>query len=133
MDDVGEVKMPQLSVKPGTITWNEEPKNYIDKIARYIAEQLISARVILREATSDEETAAMGRLFRIYAVVVLVKGVDTTWKDVHDAWAAWRAESWSDHPSLVPFDKLPQDIQALDAPYCEAIRSAAFAIKDGRL
>lgn len=48
-----------------------------------------------------------------------------TERDVHDAWAVWRAPTRPDHPALAPFDHLTPDVQALDAPYAEAIRKIA--------
>lgn len=65
------------------------------------------------------------QLLRIYAVLSFTKGLNTTLKDVHDAWSAWRADTEPDHKSLVHFHKLTYDVQQLDAPYCEAIRKAS--------
>lgn len=64
-------------------------------------------------------------LLRIYAVLALAKGADVTRADVHHAWAAWRAATRPDHPSLVPFEDLSPEVQALDEPYAEAIRKVA--------
>ena len=64
-------------------------------------------------------------LFLIYAVLMRAKGVAATLSDVHDAWAAWRADSAPLHKDLVPFDELDAATQALDQPYLDAIRAAA--------
>ena len=64
-------------------------------------------------------------LLRIYAVLALAKGEHVTREDVHDAWAAWRAATRPDHPSLIPFKDLSPEVQALDEPYAEAIRKVA--------
>lgn len=66
-------------------------------------------------------------LIRLYALLVLVKGEDTTLQDVHDAWSLWRNETVPSHPSIVPFDELPEDIQEWDRPYRDAIARAAEA------
>lgn len=65
-------------------------------------------------------------LTRLYALLVLVKGEETTLKDVHDAWSVWRDVTHPTHPSLVPFDQLPPEVQALDTPYRDAIARAAM-------
>jgi hypothetical protein len=65
------------------------------------------------------------KLLRLYALLVLAKGADTTLRDVHDAWALWRNETQPDHRSLIPFEQLSPDVQALDRPYMEAIHAVA--------
>lgn len=67
-------------------------------------------------------------LLRLYALLALVKGTDTTLRDVHDAWSLWRLATRSDHPSIVPFDELSPEVQELDRPYMEAIHRAARAL-----
>jgi hypothetical protein len=89
--------------------------NYID----HIAERINS--LVDDEPLSDEWRP----LFRIYAVLALAKGVDVTLKDVHDAWSAYTAEAYPEHPSLVPFDELKPEVQALDVPYMDAIYQVA--------
>lgn len=64
-------------------------------------------------------------LYLMYAVLCLVKGVETTAKDVHDAWSAWRTQTMPGHRSLVPFEDLSPAVQALDKPYVEAIHAVA--------
>ena len=64
-------------------------------------------------------------LLRLYTLLVLVKGVNTSLEDVHDAWAVWRQTTNVTHRSLVPFDQLTQEVQELDRPYVEAIHRAA--------
>jgi len=85
---------------------------YIQQKAREIA--------IESGATNDED----GDLYLIYAVLSLTKGTDTTLKDVHDAWGAWKhLRGNHDHKSIIPFDELPEDVQELDRPYMEAIHA----------
>ena len=55
--------------------------NYIDEIA-----QAIRARVDPGYELPKTDTQ---RLFRMYAVLALVKGIGVTAKDVHDSWSAW--------------------------------------------
>lgn len=70
-------------------------------------------------------------LYRIYAVLALTTGANTTLENVHDAWAAWRATTNPDHKSLVPFAKLSDEVKEIDRPYCKAIILASVA-KDYR-
>ncbi|MET9236772.1 hypothetical protein ABZW58_20625 [Streptomyces cellulosae] len=64
-------------------------------------------------------------LFRLYAVLLRAKGERVTEEDVHDAWSAWMQTKDAGHASLVPFEELPPETRAADAPYAEAIRKAA--------
>lgn len=66
------------------------------------------------------------QLCSFYALLVVTTGTLTTLKDVHDAWAAWRNLTKPDHKSLIPFDDLSKDVQALDAPYRDAIVQVAM-------
>ena len=64
-------------------------------------------------------------LFDLYAAVALIRGVDTTRRDVHDAWVAWMLAEGEQHPSMVPFEDLPPEVQAEDEPFVRAIRTVA--------
>jgi hypothetical protein len=64
-------------------------------------------------------------LIRLYALLALAVGVDTTERDVHDAWSLWRNARDREHPALVPFGELSPQSQALDTPYAQAIRKVA--------
>lgn len=68
-----------------------------------------------------------GDLLQLYALLALVKGRETTLRDVHDAWAIWRNRTAPEHRSLIPFADLTAAVQELDRPYMEAIRWAADA------
>lgn len=68
-------------------------------------------------------------LFLLYALLAQVKGEEVDLPDVHDAWATWVALRGEQHPSLVPFDELPEATQREDQPFLEAIREA---LKNGR-
>ena len=89
--------------------------NYIDALAQAIYDAVPHDGPI----EADEWP-----LYRLYAVLGLVKGQDVALEDVHDAWAAWRSETNPWHRSLVPFADLAPDVQALDQPYVDAIKRA---------
>jgi len=89
---------------------------YIDQVATEIRRRVDPA--ILPK--TDVE-----RLFRIYAVLVLAKGIEVTVEDVHDAWAAWECDRKPQSSSIVPFDQLTPRVQAMDEPFVEAMRQVA--------
>ncbi|MFD7448717.1 hypothetical protein [Kitasatospora sp. NPDC059827] len=89
---------------------------YLDELADLIRSCLPAAAA--PPADSDD-------LFRSYAVLLRAKGTQVTDEDVHDAWSAWMQSTNADHGALVPFQDLPPETRALDAPYAEAIRAAA--------
>ncbi len=95
--------------------------NYLDKIGQ---------RIYRRVESDGEMTEKDVLLYRLYALLALAKGEQTTAEDVHNAWAAWAAVDRPWHAALVPFSVLPEDIQALDEPYVEAIRRVAVNIGD---
>lgn len=92
--------------------------NYIDQIANQILDVLGEVR--LKEPEFH--------LYRLYAVLVLATGEQTTAEDVHDAWSAWCATVRPDHPSLKPFNELSRQTQELDRPYVEAIHAVARSL-----
>ncbi|MFE6411126.1 hypothetical protein ACFVOR_29830 [Streptomyces sp. NPDC057837] len=89
---------------------------YLDPLADLIRSCLPSGAA--PPADSDD-------LFRLYAVLLRVKGEQVCDEDVHDAWSAWMQTIDSSHDALVPFGELPLETRAADAPYTEAIRAAA--------
>lgn len=91
------------------------PENYIDSLARRIGDK----------CGMPWEDANDRRLLRIYALLCLTRALNVTKKDVHDAWSAWRADTNPTHKSLVPFEDLAEDVQALDEPYRLAIWEVA--------
>lgn len=64
-------------------------------------------------------------LFDLYAVLALIRGVGTTRRDVHEAWVAWMLDEGEHHPSMVPFEDLPPEVQAEDEPFVQAIRTVS--------
>ena len=97
--------------------------SYLDEIAAQV-------RAALPPSTLPEEDAAA--LFRLYAVLVLVKGVDTSAADVHDVWAAWKAERNPADADIRPFEELDSRTQEADEPFGEAIRAVAQGISSTR-
>lgn len=90
--------------------------NYLDALAE----------AIYAEADSDLPlTGEDWPLYRLYAVLALAKGTQTTPRDAHNAWAAWAAAFQPNHRSLVPYDMLTPEVQALDQPYVDAIHAVA--------
>lgn len=96
--------------------------NYIDEIALDIYERT--------EGPGKPDAEEMV-LYRMYALLSLAKGTETTTKDVHDAWAAWCAKDRPNHPSLIPFEELSGDVQELDIPYLIAIQDSSHAAMKG--
>ncbi|MFE7572965.1 hypothetical protein ACFU76_39575 [Streptomyces sp. NPDC057539] len=89
---------------------------YLDRLAELIRSCL---------PPSANPPADSDGLFRIYAVLLQAKGEQVTDEDVHNAWSAWMQSVDSTHDALVPFHSLAPETRAADAPYAEAIRSAA--------
>lgn len=89
--------------------------DYISELAARIGSH-VPARLCPDEPHRD-------RLFRIYAVLALAKGVDTTSEDVHNAWVAWMAEHDPEHEALRPFSELAVADRAQDDPFVEAIHA----------
>lgn len=67
-------------------------------------------------------------LAHLYALLLLVKGTETSNSDVHDAWALWVTPDEPTHHSIVPYEELSPSIQDLDTPYAEGIRELAGTI-----
>jgi len=85
------------------------------------------ARAALLTALGDTEHdwEREQRLLDLYGLLVLVRGVECSTEDVHDAWAVARQRERPEHPDLVPFDQLEDSVAAFDLPFRDAIRSAA--------
>lgn len=49
---------------------------------------------------------------------------------VHNAWALWRRRTNPQHPNLVPYSELDPDVQEMDRPYAESIRTARTRMSD---
>ena len=93
--------------------------SYIDDIAQDIYTYAEGDWVYPISERSDAD------LYRIYAVLCLAKGQQTTARDVHNAWSAWTSSASPSHRSLIPFECLSTTVQALDMPYVQAIHRVA--------
>jgi hypothetical protein len=81
---------------------------------------------IERELSPDQiPTDGAPQLFRLYALLALVKGREVDAGDVHDAWAVWTQQRNPAHRSLIPFEQLDAETQAWDEPFVEAIKAVA--------
>lgn len=91
--------------------------NYLDELAKEI----------FFESNTDKDGFWFDdrMLYRAYALLLLAKGEAVTNEDVHNAWAVWASEYDENHRSLIPFDDLEPQIQALDEPYTRAIHKVA--------
>lgn len=81
------------------------------------------AAVIRSEVPEDLVPPDSDSLFVIYAVLARAKPDGVTAQDVHDAWVAWMAGRGEAHASMVPFEDLPADVKAEDAPFVDAINA----------
>jgi len=69
-------------------------------------------------------------LAEFYALLVLIKGHETTQEDVHDAWSIWQSRIRPDHRSIKWFGELSPAVQDLDQKYVDLIHKVAL---DSRL
>lgn len=90
--------------------------NYLDKVAQEVERQL---------SADDRPDARATELYRLYALLVLVRGRHTSLQNVHDAWSTWMTAEDPNHRSLVPFIQLRPDQQEQDRPYLDAIHRTA--------
>lgn len=90
--------------------------SYLDKIAAEIWRTAEPDSVL-----SDEDLP----LYRIYAVLLLAKGLDVVAEDVHNAWVAWACEHDAESRSLLPFKELSLRTQSKDQPYLDAIHQVS--------
>ena len=73
----------------------------------------------------DASSAEVDQLFRLYALLALVRGRDVSAANVHDAWSTWMlGRGEGDHESIVPFVALDDEAQEQDDPFVRAIRAA---------
>lgn len=93
--------------------------NYIDHIAAEIKQAIPPSK-------RPEHDAQF--LYRLYALLALTRGTETTLKNVHDAWSLWMIQRGIIHESLVPFEALRPEVQQEDAPYQSAVHSVATSL-----
>ena len=90
---------------------------YFDQTARAIRERIPA------ELLPDE--CGIDALFRLYALLVRVKGGAVTAEDVHDAWSIWMLGQHADHESIKPYAELDQSKREADHPFLDAIHAVA--------
>jgi len=86
--------------------------NYIEQVRANLAKRI------------DVEPA----LLDLYTLLAIVRGTQTTYEDVHDAWSVWRNQTMPTHQSIVPFEELSKRVQSMDREYAEAIKETAREI-----
>lgn len=101
-----------LQLAQGQRTSSHKGDDYIDELATRIKAECSENEI--PEDRSQE-------LFRLYALLALTKGKDTTAEDVHDAWSTWKVSEDPYHKSLIPFDELTKEVQEMDEPYVKYI------------
>jgi len=90
--------------------------NYLERLALEIREELPADAL---------DQSRLDSLLLEYAVLVLAKGAQVSLEDVHNAWVAWMTTNGEQHEALVPFEELPRETQAKDAPFVTAIRAVS--------
>lgn len=96
---------------------------YLDEIAKRIRSQI---------PFGDLPDGDLQKLLRLYAMLLRVKGADTTQSDVHDAWVVWMVERNAEHESLIPYDDLDEETQEQDRVFTEAIQQSAHQLAEGK-
>lgn len=94
--------------------------NYLDKLASEIQ------RTAEPESVPPDDDLP---LYRLYALLCLVKGSAVTDEDVHNAWAAWASDHDPDSQHLKPFKELSLSVQRKDVMYVDAIHQVAKGLK----
>ncbi|QJD50926.1 hypothetical protein KNV00_gp093 [Streptomyces phage Bmoc] len=79
----------------------------------------------VKDALAELHPRMESELLDVYTLLVLVKGEAVTLKDVHDAWSVWKNNIRPDHRSLIEFDELTPEVQALDQRYADSIALVA--------
>ena len=81
-----------------------------------------NAKDVLRETFEENNLVVDEGLLDLYTLLLLTKGLKTTNKDVHKAWAIYTNQINPRHKSLIPFEDLTKEVQDLDTPYTETIK-----------
>jgi hypothetical protein len=95
--------------------------NYLDEAARAIGDALPEER---------RPTERAHDLYRLYALLALTTGRETSLENVHDAWSVWMLGIDPSHEALIPFCDLDAETQREDAIYRDVIRNVARARLD---
>lgn len=94
--------------------------NYIDQIASEICDICETD-----DGVSPDLRFTHVRLYRIYALLCILKGEATTAENVHQAWSVWILEDFPIHRCLVPYDELSDFDKVKDHLYRDAIIQVA--------
>lgn len=88
------------------------------------------ARAALLAALGETEQkwANEQPLLDLYTLLVLTRGEQCTCEDIHEAWAVARQRTRPEHPDLVPFSELSDEVRAYDVPFRDAVRIAALRV-----
>jgi hypothetical protein len=93
-------------------------ETYLDETAHRIRERVPASAL-------PDDAEDLTQLFRLYALLVRVKGALVTASDVHDAWSAWMLGRGEDHASLRPYSELAEETRSEDEPFLRAILTVA--------
>jgi hypothetical protein len=88
----------------------------------YVAD--VIARIIFVRAATGRRPLDP-RLVRLYALLAMTTGVDTTTEHVHDAWAVFANDRENTHPDIIPFARLTPENQRRDDRHRDLIRGVA--------
>jgi predicted lipase len=64
---------------------------------------------------------------RMYALVVMNEGLNSTLEHVHNAWATYRATNGHSYIDAIPFNQLSTDVQEINATALDAVHTVARA------
>lgn len=112
---LGGLKLTPHSIKHFSVGHNPRLA-YLDEKAKEIEEAL---------SPDDRPKEHAKALYRLYALLALTKGKDTTLEDVHDAWSTWTLDFDPDDDAIRPLDELEKFRHAYDEPYLEAIHKVS--------
>lgn len=106
---------------------------YLERTLNYKGKRMSNYIDEAREELSKHIKVGKG-LMRVYTVLLLTKGEETTLKDVHDAWSVninetWDRDTLGEHWSLIPFNELKKETQDKDQGYVDGIHKAAKELK----
>lgn len=91
---------------------------YLDETAHMIREEVPPSSL-------PDDAQDLPQLFRLYALLVHVKGELVTASDVHDAWSSWMLGRGMDHAALRPYSDLDEETRKEDEPFLRAILTIA--------
>jgi hypothetical protein len=96
-------------------------------VSDFISEIAVEIRAAVDPKAAPEHPEGL-RLFRLYALLALVKGDKTSREDVHNAWIVWMVEVDGDHDALKPYGELTDEQRNQDQPFLDAIHEVALRL-----